>query len=78
MKKKMVEIAIDLPNELIYALCKEAHYRDITLNKLVNKILKKEIKRLKREQALEESLNSDYYLDNPPPAECHSPNKIIK
>lgn len=41
----MEEIEIDLEEETLFQLLLEAHRRDITLNKLVEEILLKEIER---------------------------------
>lgn len=41
----MEEIEVDLEEETLFQLLLEAHRRDITLNKLVEEILLKEIER---------------------------------
>lgn len=35
-----MEVTIDIPNDLLFRLMLMAHEQDITLNKLINKILK--------------------------------------
>jgi hypothetical protein len=41
----MVEVEVELAPELLLALALEAHDKNITLNELCNKILKKEIEK---------------------------------
>ena len=39
----MEEIEIDLPQEVLFTLMMEAHKRDITLNQLINDIIKENL-----------------------------------
>jgi hypothetical protein len=41
-----IEVPLDLPNDLLFELMKMAHDRDMTLNQLVEEIIKIEIQRL--------------------------------
>jgi hypothetical protein len=45
LEKNMEEIEIDLSNEILFELMLEAHKRDITLNVLINILLKEYIEK---------------------------------
>lgn len=47
MTKRLEEIELNLPRDLLYNLMLEAHKQDITLNKLINNILKSYLKKQK-------------------------------
>lgn len=51
---KKEDVEIDLPDEELFALMKMAHERDITLNKLVEEILIKEMNKYERKISLKE------------------------
>jgi len=52
MKKKMVVVQVDLPNEMLLELCLMAHESDMTLNAFVNKILMEYIVRMEKERKI--------------------------
>lgn len=51
MSDKRIEVRVSLDNDVLWYLFQEAHRRDMTLNDLVNEILKEHIDRLERERA---------------------------
>ena len=55
MSNDKVDVELDLDDELLFDLMKEAHKRDITLNQLVEKILVELIEKHKHEQIQRES-----------------------
>lgn len=55
-KDNRVEVKVYLDDDVLWALFQEAHYRDMTLNDLVNEILKEHIDRLESKRADEDSV----------------------
>jgi hypothetical protein len=53
---KRVQVPIDLEDELMLALCMAAHKRDITLNKMVEEILKELIEKKKQDEPMDDYL----------------------
>jgi macrodomain Ter protein organizer (MatP/YcbG family) len=53
---KRVQVPIDLEDELMLALCMAAHKRDITLNKMVEEILKELIEKKKQDELMDDYL----------------------
>ena len=50
-KEKYVKVDLTLEKEVLFWLFMEAHKKDTTFNKLVEKILKEEISRLEKVEA---------------------------
>lgn len=51
-----IQVPIDLPDEMVFELMKMAHERDITLNQMVEEVLKQVIKRAESGELNEEDL----------------------
>ena len=56
--KKYTNVEIDLPEEVLFQLMKMAHEQDVTLNQLVNDILRKEMNRLASPKERRISINA--------------------
>jgi len=50
--QKMTDVEIDLPDEVLFKLMTMAHEQDITLNQLVNNILRDEMNKLDQEKRI--------------------------